>query len=1340
MATEVGRVSIRVVPNTEGFRDDVEREVAKLRDIEIEVEADLDTEKAKAEAEKFEKTTKPKVTADIDAAKLKSKLKAATKELRETVRVAAQLDTKALRAQLARMRALTRKNLPVNLVANVDHFMASIAAAKAAADRHMNNIRVGIEQTGFYNRVQQVASRGRSILDSAFRAVDAKVRVALGPLARSAQQGRQAVSEAFRGLRVAASWAGEKMMPAVTRTRNAVEKLFKGIRATGEWYGGPIIRQAIITRGRLQSVFDKVRADVELVTAPMMGAARAAKARAEAILRKVTARVEAKMDLDGNGIIAKARAYAKAASAGLKVNAKMDIDHRSLAGAMTGVQRSLRFMSRPFYKTFGGQVFQDVIQNFTRMKGAIASVTFAASALLVPLAAIGSAAGPSIASLVKLVGGMLPAAFGAAALGIAGIVKAFSGFGDVVKATNLEELEAALQGLGPAAQEGARGIYDMKTAFQEASAAAQENFWSGITESFSGLTTMAGMVGAAVADISTEAGKAANGFVEFTNTATGMAIFSKLLDESSRAASNIAKSVFNMVPGLMAVGAVAGEVFADLTEKMDQSLAGWSDRMVQDFESGALQQQIDQQVAEVQSLFSVIGDIGAIIGGVWNAAAESGERFLTPLRETVTKTREWVESSEGVNTLREYFDQMADVVETLAPIFSEIAQTIVGTVIPAMAEFILAAGPGMEQFASGFSSVIDQLSGLAGPLGEVFGSVVGSIGAILPSIAPLIPVVMGLWAAFEGGIRVAPILSAVGGVLGAVSAPMLLVAAGAAALAVGIAGVPGAAERLGGAFQGLLGALAPVGQMLMEFGQNVWNLLQPAFAALVPVIEQFINTVTQIVIAVTPVIQTILEFAQNLIGALVPVFVALMPVIQSFISIIGSIVAAVAPVLNIVLRVASAFLTLLANIVSFVATGLAKILSFVAGVIEGFASMVATVIGTVADWISSILSFIGDMASGVMSKVGEMWSQTVAKFTEGVSNAVSEVSQLPGKAKSAMGNLGSYLVSSGKALIQGFIDGIKSMISLVSDAASSVVQAARDFFPFSPAKRGPFSGRGYTTYSGKALVKDFAGGIRSEIGTAKDAANDLVEEVNRPFEELHHNRILQPVLESNAKKIHDSRKREAEAEEQHQKRLAEIQKEGGKTHEKIAKENEKHAERMAKIREDLDESLEAPDYSNIERSFKGFYVEGMRGLLEERLMQAVDSRNLMEKTRRGALEAVRQARATFGDHPIYAKVEANVNAKHFEYAFSKAIEESEISAVPVEFVISNLQQLKSDLGMGDGLVSRAIDQAAAWNWNNTDAKRFRDDKPYEVHYHVEDMQEAIRLENLRVRKQMMKMR
>ena len=55
------------------------------------------------------------------------------------------------------------------------------------------------------------------------------------------------------------------------------------------------------------------------------------------------------------------------------------------------------------------------------------------------------------------------------------------------------------------------------------------------------------------------------------------------------------------------------------------------------------------------------------------------------------------------------------------------------------------------------------------------------------------------------------------------------------------------------------------------------------------------------------------------------------------------------------------------------------------------------------------------------------------------------------------------------------------MAAPLTHAISSVIGAAKKYFPHSPAKVGPFSGRGYTSYSGVALIEGFMEGIQQTI-------------------------------------------------------------------------------------------------------------------------------------------------------------------------------------------------------------------------------------------------------------------
>ncbi|MER5213706.1 hypothetical protein ABT063_24820 [Streptomyces sp. NPDC002838] len=158
--------------------------------------------------------------------------------------------------------------------------------------------------------------------------------------------------------------------------------------------------------------------------------------------------------------------------------------------------------------------------------------------------------------------------------------------------------------------------------------------------------------------------------------------------------------------------------------------------------------------------------------------------------------------------------------------------------------------------------------------------------------------------------------------------------------------------------------------------------------------------------------------------------------------------------------------------------------SIIPDMINGIVRWFASLPGRAVSAIASLGPRIADRASGAMRSMR-------SRISSGVSDAVAAVRGLPGRARSALGNLGSYLAGSGRSLISGFISGIRGMIGSVRSAAADVVSAARDFFPFSPAKRGPFAGKGYTLHSGRALMDGFVEGIEGRLPAIRSVLNGL---------------------------------------------------------------------------------------------------------------------------------------------------------------------------------------------------------------------------------------------------------
>lgn len=154
-------------------------------------------------------------------------------------------------------------------------------------------------------------------------------------------------------------------------------------------------------------------------------------------------------------------------------------------------------------------------------------------------------------------------------------------------------------------------------------------------------------------------------------------------------------------------------------------------------------------------------------------------------------------------------------------------------------------------------------------------------------------------------------------------------------------------------------------------------------------------------------------------------------------------------------------------------------------IVNAFVKIVTTVIAKVLQ----IKNKITNTWENIKSTTRSAFAAIVSTVAQKIASVVSTVKALPGKIKAGLGNLKNLLLNSGKALMQGFADGISNGVSKAINAAKNVVSKVRDFFPFSPAKRGPFSGRGYTSHSGKALVGDFAKAMTREISSVRSAAN-----------------------------------------------------------------------------------------------------------------------------------------------------------------------------------------------------------------------------------------------------------
>jgi phage-related protein len=463
------------------------------------------------------------------------------------------------------------------------------------------------------------------------------------------------------------------------------------------------------------------------------------------------------------------------------------------------------------------------------------------------------------------------------------------------------------------------------------------------------------------------------------------------------------------------------------------------------------------------SIQPVFARIGEVIGPVGAAIAGMALRFA-PLLGIGAK-------------LAGAFAPVLAVVARIAPLFLT-ALNPVGLLIGAFSA-LFAASPEfrgaimglVEGLGSALMPVISQLVSTLGTLMPVFLQVAGVIGtALAQAITALLPAVTAIVSAL--GPVLTSVLTAVVPIISILGTAIGQVVAAVAPLVVGI-----------------LGLITP--------------LLQLVGAVLPPLITMFGAVVSVIVGALVPVIQSVVQVLTGLITFVVSIFTgqwgaAWAAIGQIFAGLWNLLVSILTGVIGIIGGAVGAFLGFIAGIWQAAWSGIS---SFFAGIWRGIVGFVTAYIATMRALIAGVLSFIGGLWrsvwSGISSFFSGIWNGIVgfvrnaaAQITSAVGSfvgtvrdkineAVGFVRDLPGKAASALGDLGSMLAGKGRALIQGFIDGIKGMIGSVGDAVGGVLDFARGFFPNSPAKRGPFSGAGWRQVqaAGPAIMDAFADGF-----------------------------------------------------------------------------------------------------------------------------------------------------------------------------------------------------------------------------------------------------------------------
>lgn len=164
--------------------------------------------------------------------------------------------------------------------------------------------------------------------------------------------------------------------------------------------------------------------------------------------------------------------------------------------------------------------------------------------------------------------------------------------------------------------------------------------------------------------------------------------------------------------------------------------------------------------------------------------------------------------------------------------------------------------------------------------------------------------------------------------------------------------------------------------------------------------------------------------------------------------------------------------------------------------ITGFVNFLGEVPGNVSSFVSQVTSFFGELPGNIANFIDSIIQSIANWVTDMASQATEAASNFGSNLMNGLMELPARAMEAGRAIVQGIIDGITGMIGAAGDAIGSVMDTIASFLPHSPAKRGALSGKGWSLYSGRAIVDALAEGMQDEAGKPEDAAAKVMRGIS----------------------------------------------------------------------------------------------------------------------------------------------------------------------------------------------------------------------------------------------------
>lgn len=574
------------------------------------------------------------------------------------------------------------------------------------------------------------------------------------------------------------------------------------------------------------------------------------------------------------------------------------------------------------------------------------------------------------------------------------------------------------------------------------------------------------------------------------------------------------------------------EIFAEVFSHAAASVKTRMEAMRADVESGVLSMvgNVKGKASDFRTAFNEMLDVTGI-GGTMSKLGTVVGNGLSSVKGAFKSF-----GSEAASALSMPFDGLAEKIfgsfkgrNPFAPLTSAaktlgvgLSATAGGAVSRLIGRFSPLAAAGKTAFATIGSAALKVSSGALKGFGTALrgvGTAIGRIGSVASQLGVTGAIFTGLTAGFQTLFKLDPsqmagkfdewqksldntlagIQKKLPAMAGAFTAALPQMAASITMALPGIANalmsvgqtlapaltamLPRITQAFSDMFAQLPGLIATYGQPMMEAFGSLFATLAGRIPSLMTSLGQALVAGVQAAFsAVSANSAAIAGFISGFGASLASGLQTLGATIVAALPSIGQSIAAALPTLIPALTSAiTSVITSLAAALPGIAVAIINQLpAIIGGLASGILNGLPTLIGAFVSVVTSIAANFPSMFMAVVGAVPAIIASIARPFAGLGGRILGLIRNIPSQIMGLFAGAGSWLVNSGAALMNGFKQGILNAVESVKSAVKGALQKVRDFFPFSPAKAGPFSGSGYTSVSGEHLMRDFGKAIGAQ--------------------------------------------------------------------------------------------------------------------------------------------------------------------------------------------------------------------------------------------------------------------